>query len=180
MNEDVLNCLQEIIYYYEEYQKGSEEAYIALYELARVIKISGKDRLRYAILFSILEMIQRLKVNIINPSLNEEGHYQELIGFCKEDLDYYKEVSRYLKDYAKYCMYTDDFENLDKAFLLTVELSALLSNISSYYEHINTILSTSIKGFTYFYPANVKDKHLSTREDIEKIVKQLTFKTDSE
>ena len=179
MNEDVLKCLQEIMYYYEEYQNGSEEAYIALYELARAIKTSGKDRTRYAILFSILEMIQRLKVNIINPSLNEEDSYKELIGFCKDDLDYYKEISRYLRDYAKYCMYTDDFEHLDKAFLLTVELSCILTNISSYYEHINTILSTSVKGFTYFYPANVKDKHLSTREDIEKLVKQLTIKEDS-
>lgn len=176
MDQDIINGINTVLYYYEEYKNGNEESLVALEEIAKGINTSTKQRKKYYILYSLLTIIEQVKVGIVDFSLYGTDEYKELITLCKEDLSYYYEVSKWLEKYIRTCLKTDNYEGIDDVFMLSIKISTILSNISDYYKHLNSILSYASSSITYMYPRNVKTLSLTTKEEIESIINKVTKK----
>ena len=54
MDQDIIKGINTVLYYYEQYQNGDEEALVALHEIAKGIKSSTKGRMKNYIIFSHL------------------------------------------------------------------------------------------------------------------------------
>lgn len=176
MDQDIINGINTVLYYYEEYKNGNEEALVALEEIAKGINKTTKQRNKYYIIYSLLTIMEQVKVGIIDMSLYETDEYKELINLCKEDLSYYYSVSRWLEKYARACLKTDNYDGIDDVFMLSIKVSMILSNISEYFKHLNNILSYASSSITYMYPNNVKRLSLTTKEEIESIINKVNEK----
>lgn len=176
MDQDIIKGINTVLYYYEQYQNGDEEALVALHEIAKGIKSSTKGRMKNYIIFSFLTVLQRIKISLVDFSVINNEEYKELLSLCSEDLGYYYEISKWLESYAKYCIKTGDYELIDEVFILSIKVSTILSNISEYYKQINTMLSYSNSSITYVYPDSIKQLSLTTKNEIDLIINKINEK----
>ena len=170
MEEDILKGIQIVEYYLEEYNKGNPEAFTVLEEVAKGIKKNAKARTKYYILYKIFNLVEKFKVYIVDSSLLEDPDYLKLMGFCESDIEYYTYIGKYLREYVDYVLKTNDFENIDNAFMLSVKMSMILHNITEYYKQINTMIEFANSSITCIGLTNRVEKlQLETKDEIEAI-----------
>lgn len=176
MDEDILRGIQTVEYYYEQYKDGDEEALVALEEIAKGIKRNAKARIKYHLIYSVLNFVQKMKVSLIDIEMLKDPNYQELIGFCQEDIEYYTYIGVLLQGFVEQALRTDNYDNLDDAFILSVKMSMILHNITEYYKEINTMLEFVDSPITYVGTTNrVKKLKEETRIEIEALTKSLRY-----
>lgn len=181
MDEDILRGIQTVEYYYEQYKNGDEEAIIALEEIAKGIKNTTKVRTKYYILYRIFNFIQKTKAKLIDAELLENPQYQELLQFSQEDIEYYSYIGEYLQMYVNHVLSTNDFDNLDNAFMLSIKMSMILHNITEYYKEMNTMLEFANSSIQYVsYNTRAKELMNTTRNEMEALRKTLERKDSSQ
>lgn len=74
---------------------------------------------------------------------------KKLLESANSTLSLYFECLEILKRYLKTGNKTDNFPDLEAAYLLTIYLSALLLNVADYFEEINTRKSAISFGYSY-------------------------------
>lgn len=176
MDQDIINGINTVLYYYEQYQNGDEEAIIALEEIANGIKSASKLRVKNYLMFSFLTILQKIKILITDIYSMEDENYKELLSLCKDDLNYYYEISKYLSEYAKVSLKTGNYENIDDIFILSIKVSTILTNITEYYKQISTMLSYTYSTINYVYPDSIKRLSLTTKTEINDIVNKIKQK----
>lgn len=79
------------------------------------------------------------------------GNFDEkkLLQSVDSTLALYFECIDILKKYIKVGNATDNFPDLEAAYLLTIYLSALLLNVADYFEEINTMKNAEAFGYAY-------------------------------
>ena len=181
MEEDILRGIQTVEYYYEQYKNGEneEETLIALEEIAKGIKRNAKARTKYYFLYKIFNLVEKFKVFLADASLFNDPDYQEIMGFCEEDIAYYTNIGKFLQEYVNYVLKTGDFDSIDNAFMLSIKMSMILHNITEYYKQINTLIDISTSSITYIgATGRVKQLKLDTTAEIEAL-KQTIEKKNS-
>lgn len=97
---------------------------------------------------------------------------------CYSDLEYYLESSKKLEEYVKICSKTQEFPDLEAAYILTIKLSLILENIMDYTKEIRLMEKASTGLFTYYPSDNLETKVEANRRDVELLVKTLELRGD--
>lgn len=173
MEREFLNTLNLIEYYYEEYQKGDEDALLILKDFFKEIKSRKKVNIKYYYQFSLIILFLKCRVFLFSPNLLEEKEYQNLIGYSDKDVKYYREVFSKLFDYINYCIKNNCYEHLDDAFVLSVRISWILENITKYITHIENLQHYAYSNILYKYPSTVEKDREEVNREIDVLLKKL-------
>lgn len=179
IQEECRQELQKILYYIEEYNKGDEQAEDELLTLLATYKKDMKFARKYHIIFSLLIFYLDKSIMLTNNGLRQESDYQSLIGYCREDIKYYLEVSKILKKHISDCIKADDYEAVDVVFLLTVKMGYVLNNITEYFSYIKNMENYANTFIQYQIPGNFRDSGRDNIQEIEKALKVLGLREEN-
>lgn len=151
----------------DEYVEAVEEVMIAVKTYTKTAKVSYFK-------FRLLELYLDLSLLFVNNAIRKNEQYQELHGYYQSDLDFYLESVNKLKRYINKCEKTGDVDHLDSAYLLTIYLSNILSNLSDYMKEISNITGKLANRFDYFgSPSKVRERTSLDIEEIKKLMKNI-------
>lgn len=170
--------LQKILFYIEEYNKGNDEYDEELLTLLAVYKHDMKSAKKYFLIFSLLIFYLDKSIMLTRNELRQDSDYQSLIGYCREDIKYYLEVSKTLRKYIEECIKTDNYEAVDVVFLLTVKMGYVLSNITEYFSCIKNMEHYANTFIQYQIPSTIREDGTHNRDEIEKALKVLGLRED--
>lgn len=178
MDVEVNAAINMINYYYDEYQKGSEEALIALEGFLDGLNSTIKTALKYYYIYQLILVIQRLKVMIANIKVLNDEYYVELMNMCKTDLKLYINSAKILKKYIKKSKKDMTYYNITNAYIFSIKMSSILININLYCEEINRILQYSKSTITYI-PQNqfLKLRELDNKNELSLLRKTIEKKS---
>lgn len=156
-----------------EFNNGNDElVYVAEGVLEAVSKYAKKTS-TYYLKFRLIELYLDISLRIFNNAIRTNSKYQSLHQYYQEDLAFYLEASNVLKRYIRKCEKTGDVDNLDSAYLMTIYLSTVLSNLSEYIDEINKITGDILEEFSYRANEHLRDKTKLDVEEIKKLMKNL-------
>lgn len=167
MQQNVINELQKILWYIEEYNNGNNDYLSEMIDISHGIKKNIKSSRKNYVIFSLLNLYLDMGIKITSQELYEETEYQNLIQYCKDDIKYYLDVSKMLKAYINKCLKTDSYEHLDTAYILTIKNSYILKSISDYFAHIRSIQRYAMSGIQYQFPNDIRKEGELNIEEIE-------------
>lgn len=175
MDAEILQEINKLVYYVEEYNKGNEEYRIHIEALTKAMLHFPRSKVKYFIYFKTLIKILELQVNILTPYLNEDEDVNILFEYCNLDIKRYYDAAKYVKTAAKKCLKEDNFEQLDTIYLLSIHLSLLLSGISDYLGKIRSIQSYSQSGIAFILPNNIEKEREENLFEINACLKKLNI-----
>lgn len=178
MDLDTLGQIQQILYYIEEYENGNDGYYDAIIEIIKAIKAYQKTAKKNYKRTKIVLSVSKLATLVTNSYLKDERVYQQMMDNCYSDLEYYLESSKKLEEYVKICSKTQEFPDLEAAYILTIKLSLILENIMDYTKEIRLMEKASTGLFTYYPSDNLETKAEANRRDVELLVKTLELRGD--
>lgn len=173
MDLETLQQIQQILYYIEEYEKGNEEYYDAIIEIVRAIKNYNTTAKKNYKRTKIILAISKIATLVTNPNLKDERVYQRIVENSYNDLKYYLESSNKLEKYINICLKTNEFPDLEAAYILTIKLSLILDNIMAYI-HEMRLMEKSSTGLFIYYPSDTLESQAeANRHDVDTLVKAL-------
>lgn len=180
MDSDTINKIQQILYYIEEYEKGNDEYYDAIIEIIKAIKDYHNTAKRNYKRTKFILAFSKIATNVTNSYLKDERVYQRLMDNCYKDLDYYFEASKKLENYVKLCSKTNEFPDLEAAYILTIKLSLILENIMAYTKEIRLMEKSSMGLFVYHPSDNLETKAEANRQEVDLLVKTLELRGEED
>lgn len=131
----------------EKYEAGDESLLDDMIDLLSYIyeytKASSKiiRKYNFSIMFSkIISKLGYGELEVTSP----------LYDLCDENFAYYKECIRILKTYLDRGFKTEEFPDLEAAYLLHIYLNGLLFNMNDYLSEIRAYENAYDKSYTYF------------------------------
>lgn len=180
MDSDTLIKIQQILYYIEEYENGNDEYYDAIIEIIKAIKSYYSTAKRKYTRTKLILSVSKLATHVTNSYLKNERVYQRLIDNCYADLEYYLESSKKLEEYANACSKTNEYPDLEAAYILTIKLSLILENIMVYLKEIRLMEKASTGLFVYYPSDTLETKAEANREEVSALVKVLELRGDED
>ena len=167
--EEINNLLAQI----NEFNNGNDKlVYVAEGVLKAVGKYARKTS-TYYIKFRFTELYLDISLRLINNAIRKTPKYQTLHQYYQEDLAFYLEAANVLKRYIRKCEHTGDVDNLDSAYLMTIYLSTVLSNLVDYIDEINKITGDIVGEFSYSANEHLRNRTKLDVEEIKKLMKNL-------
>lgn len=168
--EDEINSVLAII---NDFNNGNDEL---VYEVEKVVKgvreytnIAASKYLKFNLLVIYLDISTR----VINNQISKNEEYRRLLQYCKDELAFYFENAKKLKRYIKKCQQTGDIDNLDSAYLITIYLSDILTNVTDYFNEISKVIGNLFGQFYYGGNQDIREKANINIEVIKQLMKNL-------
>ena len=180
MDSNIINQIQKILYYIEEYEQGNEEYYDAIVEIVKAIKSYHTTAKRNYKRTKIILAVSKVATHVTSSYLKDERVYQKLINNCYTDLEYYLSASKKLDDYVNICLKTNEFPDLEAAYILTIKLSLILENIMAYMKEIRSMEKASTSLFVYYPSDNLENKAKANRQEVDILVKTLELRGEQD
>lgn len=134
-------------------------------------KYSKKVRLQYKfiiMLYKSISLFKNINESIIKEAYASVDSYYELYVSSSEEL------KRYLNNGFK----TGDFPDLEAAYLLTIYLSSIITNINDYLSEINSMEKSIYGGYNYFGNKNITLSCEQREEKVKKLVDSIRIKRE--
>lgn len=180
MDTDIINKIQQILYYIEEYEKGNDEYYDAILEIINAIKDYHNTAKKNYKRTKLVLAVSKIATTVTNSYLKDERVYQRLMENCYADLEYYLSASKKLEEYVQACLKTNEFPDLEAAYILTIKLSLILENIMAYTKEIRLMEKASTGLFVYYPSDNLEPKAEANREEVDILVKTLELRGEED
>lgn len=180
IQEECRQEFQKIVFYIEEYNKGNKEYESELLSILASYKKEMLSARKYHLIFSLLIFYLDKTIMLTNNQLRSEDDYQELMGYCREDIKYYLSVSKLLKKYIEKCLKDENYEHLDILFLLTVKMSYVLNNVSDYFSYIKSMEEYANTFIQYQIPTTYRESGETNIQEIEQSLKILGLREDKD
>lgn len=162
----ILDCI-------EEYNNGDENYLEYMEYIASVVKkYTNSARFKY-IEFLLLEKYLDIHLRLVNNVIRESEDFQQLFGYCQDDLRYYLASAKELRIFIKKAIKNKDYECLDSAYLLTIYLSYILTNISNYFGTLSRVVGAQSGHFYYSLPDNIRQTGQNDIKLVEDELKKL-------
>lgn len=168
--EEQVNNVLAII---NEFNNGNDELVGDVEDILQAVSKYAKKTTSYYIKFRLMELYLDLSLRIVNNAFRKNNKYKALHQYYEEDLHFYQEAATILKTYIKKCEKTGDVDNLDSAYLMTIYLSNILSNLSDYIVEINKVTGDLIDEFSYIANEHLRERTKLDVEEIKKLMKNL-------
>ncbi len=165
--------INEILGKINEFNNGNDEL---VYEIEKVldgvIKYAHNTTSNY-IKFKLIELYLDLSLMIVNKKVRQSEEYQTIHQYYQDDLAFFLKAASSLKKYVKKCQKSGDVDDLDAAYLMTIYLSYILSNLSDYVEEIKKITGNLVGSFYYRPDAKLRERTNLDIEEIKKLMKMI-------
>ena len=168
--EDEINSTIKCI---NDFNNGNAELVYDVEAILKRIKIYSDKITSNYVSFLLIELRLNLHFWLKNDSIRRSDAYQSLIQYYKEDLSLYLEASKILKRYIRKCEMTGDVDKLDSAYLMTIFLSYILTNLRDYVQEIANITSSFMGYISYIRGRDIREKTKSEMDDLKILMKNL-------
>ncbi len=172
-NSNVEAQINELLAQINEFNNGNDELVYVVEGVLQAVSKYAKKTTSYYIKFRLMELYLDISLRIVNNAIRKNAKYKELHQYYEEDLAFYLEASSFLKTYIKKCEKTGDVDNLDSAYLMTIYLSTVLSNLSDYVSEINKITGDIVGEFSYSSNEHMRERTKLDIEEIKKLMKNI-------
>lgn len=181
--EDVLLTKEEqdavslIIDTIRKFEAGDESLEDDIIDIIRGIlkfsKYSKRIKLQYKIIILFYHTIS--KINHFSDSVIEDS-YSSVVNYYT----LYCSSCEVLKKYLSVGFKTDEFPDLEAAYLLTIYLTNLEYNINDYLKEISSYEDSIAGGYSYYGHPKLKDKCEERAEVVKKLVSAISSKKNDE
>lgn len=172
-NSNIEAQINELLAQINEFNNGNDELVYVVEGVLKAVSKYAKKTSSYYIKFRLMELYLDLSLRIVNNAIRKSDEYQRLHQYYEEDLAFYLEAATTLKTYIKKCEKTGDVDNLDSAYLMTIYLSTILSNLSDYVSEINKITGDMVGNFSYRADEHMRERTKLDIEEIKALMKNL-------
>lgn len=170
--------IQKILYVIEEFENGNDEYLEDVIEVVNSIKDYTHRTKSFYLKYKFILLVSKFVTLIYAFNLLSDNSYQHLDEYCHADLDYYMEASKHLSKYIKICSRNENYPDLEAAYLLTIKLSNILSNISLYLNEIRSLERSNNSMYRFISNKDFKYIREKSNGEVESLVKVLDMKID--
>lgn len=130
----------------QRYEAGDESLLDEMIDILTDIYDYIKENNKIIRHYTLAILFSKLTSRLVYGNLDITPHLYEL---CDDTFAYYKESIRILKEYLDTGFKTNEFPDLEAAYLLTFYLTGLLYNINDYLKEIRSIENAYSKSYDY-------------------------------
>lgn len=156
-----------------EFNNGNDDLVYVVEGVLKAVNKYARSTTTNYIKFRLIELYLDISMCIVNNTIRKSEEYQSFRGYYQEDLSFYLDATNKLKRYLRKCKKTGDVENLDSAYLMTIYLSYILSNLSDYIEEIKNITGHLVGTHSYQPGENIRKRTELDIEEIKKLMKNI-------
>ena len=174
MSEEVLQALNEVLYYVDEYKKGNpevseEEMRIIAKQVKGLLNGSKIHFLYYKLLMSYI----KIRIALVSYQTIQDERFSDISKQYLKDIYTYLEYTDFLRNYMKESIKNKDYSQLDDAFVLSVKLEEMMQSLKLYTDDLYKILKEHTASYIACYPKNDYTESIQRKYEIETIVKKL-------
>lgn len=174
MSEEVLQALNEVLYYVDEYKKGNpevseEEMRIIAKQVKGLLNGSKIHFLYYKLLMSYI----KIRIALVSYQTIQDERFADISNQYMIDIYSYLEYTDFLRNYIKESIKNKDYSQLDDAFVLSVKLEEMMQSLKLYTDDLYKILKENTASYIACYPKNDYTESIQRKNEIETIVKKL-------
>ena len=174
MSEEVLQALNEVLYYVDEYKKGNpevseEEMRIIAKQVKGLLNGSKVHFLYYKLLMSYI----KIRIALVSYQTIQDERFSDISKQYLKDIYTYLEYTDFLRNYMKESIKNKDYSQLDDAFVLSVKLEEMMQSLKLYTDDLYKILKENTASYIACYPKNDYTESIQRKYEIETIVKKL-------
>lgn len=170
--------INELLEQINEFNNGNDELVYVVEGVLKAVSSYAKKTNSNYIKFRLIELYLDLSMRIVNNAVRKTPEYQALRQYYEEDLAFFYQAATSLKRYINGCKKTGDVDDLDSAYLMTIYLSFILSNLTDYIGEIKKITGNFMGIFYYQANASIREKALLDIDEVKRLMKNLEKEGD--
>jgi len=179
MSDEIINALNQVLYYMDEYKKGNPEVDDAIMkEIAKITKSQLKGNKIHYIFYKLFMSYIKIRIALVSYETIQDERFVDLSNQFLIDIYIYKEYTDFLKKYLSECIKNNTYENLDNAYLLSIKLEEMMQALNVYIDDIYKILKEDTSNYIVCYPKNDYSEIKDRKDEINKLM--LKLKKDPE
>lgn len=179
MDAELLKEVNKVIYFIDEHKKGNPNFDNS--EM-KVLSKSVRKNLRsdkHKLIHKKLQMFHiKLKLVLTSYETIVDDRFADLSNYYLMGISDYLEYISFLSDYLIECEKKKEYDTLDDACLLAVDIALLVQQLELYMEDIYKVYQEDTASYTVVYPKNDYKIIEETRAEAEQIM--LKLKKDPE
>lgn len=175
--EELKDNIEMVVNGLREYSDGNNDYQELFDTVVNALDEFKKDQISNEMTTRLIFLISKITTILKCPGLVLKEDYQVTESCIKEDFKYYRYVSSIFNKYLKKCHKDHVFYDIDMWYLLYLNLSFLLNEITNYTHYIRLLELSYMRGYTF--EETPRSQSLVERKDtIEEILKLLQVKKE--